>query len=142
MAITCISEILRTASSMKDKKKKIEFLQKNNQKAIKTVLKAMYDPGLESLLPEGEPSYNPAEDAEAEGILYKQSKQIPYFFKGTGHDAMKQVYRENIFIRLLESVDPKDAKLLIAMKDKKQYSGLTIEILNSAYPNLIPEKSN
>mgnify|MGYP000237506748 CR=1 FL=1 len=47
--------------------------------------------------------------------------------------------KEALFIELLEAVDPDDAKLLLAIKDKTlPYSGLDTDIINRAFPGLIP----
>jgi hypothetical protein len=44
-----------------------------------------------------------------------------------------------LFISLLESLYPKDAELLIAVKDKK-VEGLTLDTVNTAFPGLIPNE--
>ena len=49
------------------------------------------------------------------------------------------VKKEKIFITLLETIHPKDAEVLVAMKDKKLktiYKGLTLATVKKAYPNL------
>ena len=54
---------------------------------------------------------------------------------------MVPLKRENLFIGILEAVHPDDAKLLLAMKEKKlPYSGLTPKIINEAFPELIYEQ--
>jgi hypothetical protein len=52
---------------------------------------------------------------------------------------LKKHQRENLFIGLLESLHPKDAELLIAVKDKK-VEGLNVDIINTAFPGLIPHE--
>lgn len=141
--VETISETLTKIGKKRSKEARIEELRKHkDNKTLKTVLKAMYDPNLESNLPEGAPPYTPADNLEVEGMLHRMSRQLPRFFKGTGHDTMKQIDRERIFINILEQVDPKDAELLIAMKDKTGIKGLTPEIINEAIPNLISEKQS
>jgi hypothetical protein len=50
---------------------------------------------------------------------------------------LKQHRREQLFIELLESVDPGDAKVLIGMKDGKlPYRGMTRKLVADAFPNL------
>lgn len=50
---------------------------------------------------------------------------------------MKQTKRESLFINLLESLDPKEAKILIDAKDKKLDLGLTKKVIDEVFPGLI-----
>jgi hypothetical protein len=129
-----ISEILTRASRISAKSEKVEWLKQNNLRAVKTVLKAMYDPELVSLLPEGIPPYTPSQLHDDAGMLISNSRKIPYFYPGANLSNMK---REQVFVELLESVNKDDALLLIDMKDKKHIKGLTVSVINEAYPNLI-----
>ena len=46
-----------------------------------------------------------------------------------------------MFVELLERVDPLDAKLLVAIKDKKMpFPGITIQHVKEALPGLIPDE--
>ena len=46
-----------------------------------------------------------------------------------------------MFVGLLERLDPEDAKLLIAVKDKKlSYKGLTYKLVKDTWPDLLPEE--
>jgi len=135
-----VSEILDKAAKMKSKAEKVDWLKKNEARAVKTVLKAMYDPTLKCLLPEGAPPYKPSEFVDDQGMLFSNSRRIPYFYEGQGSN-VKPLRRETIFIELLESVNKDDALLLIDMKDKKRIKGLTVKTINEAFPNLITEDS-
>ena len=43
-----------------------------------------------------------------------------------------------MFIEMLEAVHPKDAEILLCMKDKKQLvKGLTKKLIQEVFPNLI-----
>jgi hypothetical protein len=43
-----------------------------------------------------------------------------------------------MFIQILESIDPEDAKLLLAVKDKRiPYNGITQKLVKEAFPNLL-----
>jgi hypothetical protein len=47
---------------------------------------------------------------------------------------------ESMFIKVLEAIHPKDAEVVIAMKDKKfngKYKGLTKKLVSDAFPGLI-----
>ena len=45
-----------------------------------------------------------------------------------------------MFVGLLERLDPQDAILLIAIKDKKlSYKGLTYKLVKDTWPDLLPD---
>jgi hypothetical protein len=43
-----------------------------------------------------------------------------------------------MFIQLLEAIHPEDAKIVLQMKDKKPFKGVSAAIVREAFPNLIP----
>jgi len=135
-----ISEILDKASKIKNKAEKVDWLKKNDSVAIKSLLKAMYDPTLKCLLPEGTPPYTPSQFPDDQGMLFTNIRRLPYFYEGKGSN-VNPIKRETIFIELLESVNKDDALLLVDMKDKKRINGLTVKTINEAFPNLITEDS-
>ena len=45
--------------------------------------------------------------------------------------------RESIYIRLLESIHPLDAKVVINMVSKKAIKGISKAVVQEAYPGLI-----
>ena len=48
--------------------------------------------------------------------------------------------REAMFVQLLERLDSKDAKLILAMKDKKiTYKGLSYKLVKDTWPDLLPD---
>jgi hypothetical protein len=51
---------------------------------------------------------------------------------------MKPLKREGLFLNLLETLNPEEADLLVAAKDKSmKYKGITKRLVNDAFPNLI-----
>ena len=48
--------------------------------------------------------------------------------------------RESMFVELLERVDPNDAKLILAVKDRKlSYKGLSYKLVRDTWPDLLPD---
>ena len=48
--------------------------------------------------------------------------------------------REAMFVGLLERLDPQDAEMMIAIKDKKlSYKGLTYKLVKDTWPDLLPD---
>ena len=132
-----IAEILNKIPEITSKKEKVDWLKKNDSPALRTVLKYMYDPNLKTLLPEGAPPFESGDFPDGQGMLYSEAKRLRIFYQGFGYDNLNKVKRERLFIDLLETVMPEDAKLLIDMKDKKKIQGLTPKTINEAYPNLV-----
>lgn len=135
-----VYEILEKASKLKTKTDKIRYLQENHNPVVLSVLKHAYDPTIEFELPPGSPPYSPSEFLDEHGMLYTEARKFYLFVKG-GHPTLTNLRRESLFITLLESVHPEDAKLLVAMKDKKlPYKGITKQLVKETFPGLINEQ--
>jgi hypothetical protein len=138
MARVTVSQILKQISESTDKKNKIDLLRRNKENsAMIEVLRHALDPRIEFLLPEGEPPYNESKFDEDRFRLYNQVRKFYLFVKG-GNDNIHPIKRERIFIELLETIDPEDAKLVMAMKDKRlPYKGINLKLVQEAFPGLI-----
>ena len=137
-----VSEILKKASDMKDDQSRIKWLRSNNSITLESVLRGAFDPGIIWLLPGGSPPYKPNDLVDQHHRLYSETRRFYLFVKG-GNPGLKQLRRESLFIELLESVDPEDAKLMIAIKDKTiPYDNITLELVNKAFPGIIREVTN
>jgi hypothetical protein len=112
-------------------------LATNDYPAIRAVLVHMFHPDIKFLLPEGEPPYKKSQ-FEDPGRLYTDYKKF-YLFCDGGHNGIRQNKREQLFVSLLESVDPDEAELLIAMKEKKSpFKNITPALVKEAFPGLLP----
>jgi len=132
-----IAEFLHNVSKFKTKEDKVKVLRENDHFAIKTILQGAFDPRVKWLLPEGEPPYKPNDLVDQENVLIHDARKLMHFVEG-GNPNLKQLKRESMFVEMLESVAPADAKLLCAIKDKKlPWKGITAEIVNEAFPGLI-----
>jgi hypothetical protein len=133
-------EIFREVEKCRTKKEKIAKLQEHSSASMKQVLGWTYDDRVKWLLPEGVPPYKPiAEGIEAEGRLVAELKRMYIFIEGNTDTQrnLKQARREQLFIEMLESVDPGDAKVLLGMKDGKlPFRGITKKLVAEAFPNL------
>lgn len=133
-------EIFEEVEKAKTRKDKIATLHKYSSAGLKQVLGYTFDPNVKWLLPEGEPPYKPLPDnADVEARLVGELRKLYMFVEGDTDTQrnLKQVRREKLFIDLLEVVDPRDAKVLIGMKDGKlPYKGVTRKLVAEAFPNL------
>ena len=135
-----ISEILRKISELKNKDERITALRVNAQAvpALKTIFQYAFHPEIRWDLPEGDPPYKPCEFLDQEGRLYTEVRRLYLFVEG-GNANLVPFKREALYIQLLESVAPEDAKLLLAMKNKKlPYKNLDAKTIKEAFPDLIP----
>lgn len=137
-----VHEVLEKAGEASTKKEKIEILQKYNSLALRDVLKGSYDDAVVFILPEGTPPYK--EDNAPAGYtmssLQHQTKKFRYFIKGGPGENLPAMKRERMFIEILESVHPGEAKLVLLMKDKKlagTYKGVTKNLVKEIWPRLI-----
>lgn len=131
-----IYEILENTSKKKTEKEKIKYLQEHADNAtLQTILVGAFFPGVEWDLPPGAPPYTPCDPVNAESFLYTQAKRFYIFAKGGSN--LNNLRREALFIETLESVHPKDAEVIIAMKDKTLPYGITPDLVNKAFPGLL-----
>jgi hypothetical protein len=140
MTTVSLSEIVDQACKLKSKKEKVEWLQRNNSKSLRNILKVMYDKNLKMNIPNTEPPYTPSESPESHGMLYRETRKLRYFVEGFDGDNIAPARREALFIQMLETVDKDDARLLVKMIEKKPLKGLTVATLNEAFgENFIPK---
>lgn len=133
-----LHEIFEQIEKATTKKDKIDLLNKHNTIALKNVLKGTFDDAIEWNLPPGAPPYTPAEAHSAPSNLFKQYDQFKYFVKKGPGDKLNQIKREMMFIRLLESIHPKDAELVLTMVAKKSPAkGLTKALVKEVFTGLI-----
>lgn len=134
-----ISEILKLVSKHKSTEAKVEELRKHANPTLTTILKYALDPTIKWALPEGAPPYKPNEFPDQHGVLYAETRRLYLFLEG-GNPNLSKLRRETLFIQLLENVDPEDAKLLIAAKDKTvPYKNINLKVVTQAFPGLIAE---
>jgi Family of unknown function (DUF6433) len=137
--VKSLYEVLEWIGKKRKTQEKIDALRQHDSVPLRVILQGAFDPNVVWLLPPGTPPYKPNELVDQQHILIKEAEKLRYFVKGF-HDNLPQTKREVMFIELLERVDPDDAKLLCAIKEKKMpFTGITIEHVTKGLPGLIPE---
>lgn len=135
-----IHEVLEQVDKAATKKEKIEILQKYDSNVLKNVLIGTFDDAIQWNVPDTAPPFVPADERYPPSSLQKQLNQLLYFIKGNKGDELLKFKRETMFIRMLESIHPKDANIVLAMVAKKlPVKGLTKALVKEAFPNLIPK---
>jgi hypothetical protein len=108
---------------------------------VKTVLKYTYHKNVIFDLPVGIPPYKPMDTPSNMGhnILPKEIRKFEYFLKGANLNPIK---KETMFIQMLETVSPEEAKLVLMVKDKKlTYKGITRKLIEEALPEIFQGES-
>lgn len=130
-----IAWILEFTSKL-PQEEQVKCLQANDNYAIRMVLKSVFDPQAIWALPPGAPPYTPCEHPHQEVMLYQEARRLYLFIEG-GNVNLKPLRREAMFVDLLQSIDPADARLLLAAKEKTlPWPGLTAATVLQAYPGL------
>jgi hypothetical protein len=131
----CMANIIEKIEAQTTVERQVDFLNLHSSYALKVVLGYGMDPGCKWLLPESDPPYTPLfEAADQEEKFYSECKKLIYFVDTDEGRTVKTIKREQLFIQVLESVDPRDAKLILRMKNKQL--NISMEAVKQAFPNL------
>lgn len=133
-----ISEVLKALKGLHFKRRR-DVLRLNESFALRAILKAGFDPGIVWAIPQGVPPYKPCEYQDQEARFVREAKKLDYFFEGWHN--IRPARRQKMFIDMLETMDPEDAKMVISAKDKRlhlDYSGLTYRLAEVSFPGLLP----
>jgi len=132
-----IFEVLEKVGSAKKKADKVALLKKYETFGLKTILQGCYNSLVKLQLPEGTPPYTACDPHNCPSNLLKKSRDMQYFV-GQKAKGLSTLKRETIFVSLLESIHPEDAKVVLQMKDKKPFKGISSALVKEVYPNLMP----
>ena len=138
MALPLVSKVLEEVAEKPTKKEKIQHLRYHQgNKVMLKFFEYVFNPEIKFALPPGEPPYAPNELGESnDSGLYRELRKF-YLFIEPVNPNVHQIKRESLFIDLLESIHPEEAKLVCSVKDKKMpYKGITKKLVKEAFPNL------
>jgi hypothetical protein len=129
MATTFLPEMLEEIN----KDPKLLTTKFRGNAALRIVFEYAFLSDKKFLLPEAEPPYRPdaAPIGMSPAILTQELRRFYVFLRKD----LKPIKREALFISLLESVHPSEAKLIIAIKDQKLhklYKKITRKVVETA----------
>ena len=134
-----MNEILELVSEQKTDAKKVAILKEYECDIIKSLLIWNFDDSVISLLPVGNVPYKPNENplGTDHSSLRREQRSLYNFVKG-GNDQLSTIRRETIFIQMLEGLHPKEADIIIAIKDKnlEDMYDVPFEVVEEAYPDI------
>jgi len=138
-----VAETFQEINNLPDKNMRIEALRDavKKQPALLNIIVGAYDAGVVWDLPPGKVPYRVLDIVDQENMLWSEIRRL-YLFVVGGHATLTALRKETLFIQLLESIMPEDAKLLCAIKDKKlPYPNITIDVVRKAFPDLLPKEN-
>ena len=138
MAVS-LPTILGEVAKAKNKDGKKAVLVRYDNGALREILKYAFHPDIKFLLPTGNPPYKSVVDeSDNPTYLYGLVRKLYLFVEG-GNPNLNTTRREYLFIEMLESIHPLEAKLLLQVKDKKiKCRGLTYNLIKETFPELLP----
>ena len=135
-----VSEILKKISDLPnelDRQNSLATCADNS--VLVMTLKYMFDPNVVFELPEGDPPYTPNEYLDQQSNYYSDFRRMYLFIQG-GNQGIHKLKRESLFVQFIEGIDREDAKMVLAMKDKRSiYPGITYDLVYNTFPGLLPE---
>lgn len=126
-------------SEQKTEKEMLQKLLSFSDAGVKQLLSYTFDDNIVWLLPEGEPPYTPSKENPINMIhrLPQELRRLQIFVNIGPYGQMKPAKRESLFIDLLETLHPDDAKLLLSIKSGKlPFPKLNKSFFEKAYPGL------
>ena len=136
---TLLHEILEQAQEYKTKGPRIKFLKKHDSFTLRTVLQLAFNKDIELDFPFGAPPFK-----EQEAPTGLEPVRLKNIISGLGNcvkgNNIPIVKKEKTFIGILESINVKDAKIIIAAKDKKldkMYSNITYDLVENEFQSLV-----
>ena len=134
-----MNEILELVSEQKTDAKKVAILKEYECDILKSLFIWNFDDSIISLLPEGKVPYKPNENplGTDHSSLRREQRNLYMFVKG-GNDALSTIRRETIFIQMLEGLHPKEADIIVAVKDGdlEDMYDVPFEVVEEAYPDI------
>ena len=137
LSIPRIFEEVAAANSLETRRK---VLLENESNPLKDLLKYAFHPDIKFALPSGAPPYKTigSPDEYNPTYLYPNIRKFYLYIEG-GHNGLTQLRREQLFVQMLESLHPKEAEVVIQVKDKKlNYRGLTYKLVKTTFPEILP----
>ena len=135
-----IGEIIKEVKDAKSVGEKIRILQREDNRELRGLLELTYDNRLTWALPEGNPPYKPLDKSfDNQGMFYQEMRRMYVFLEGKAN--VSKARREQLFIEILEQLDPDDAAVLIEAKDRK-IKGVSKNVVKQAYDDFLTDPAN
>jgi hypothetical protein len=138
-----VSELFDLVEKQPDTQSRLNFLKQYNNDVVRTILRFNYDYNLVFNVPEGEPPFKKLTDRPIgyhQTTLQQELRRMYIWVNNTDQNITK-LKRESLFITMLEGLHYTEAEILCLAKDRKletRYPSLTYDLINEAFPGLLP----
>ncbi len=136
-------EVFNELSNINSFHDRVAYLQEHQSYSIRTIIQANFNPHIQFDLPYGSPPFN-GDDMPPENSLGRIDKQIKVLgsliIQGNPSVGLERIRKETKFLQLIESINRKDADIIIAMKDKKLEEAFPIldrTLAKAAFPDMV-----
>jgi hypothetical protein len=139
-----IYEVFDEFEIAKNKAERMKVIERNLSKALVEVLKLTFDPAFDWHIKELPHDYQLPLDNQIPGMsrvqLSTEIRKLYLFRKGDGtSDNLNPRKREELLLRLLESLEPREAEVVIGIFNKDLgVRGLDYKFVKEAFPDLLP----
>jgi len=113
-----IHAVLTEANEKDSVEERIQVLQENDSKVLRFVLQMAFDDNVQTLLPDGEPPFNPVPKQD-QVTLHAMESKLPSLFKYGPMSKAPATKVEMFFIDMLSKLKKEEANLLVYAKDKR-----------------------
>lgn len=117
------------------KKEQVDALKNVDHPVIRTVLNLAVNPNIKFALPDGPTPYKPSEEEPSPTAFFGEVRRLYLFLEG-GQPNLRPMRREQLWVELLQFIDPEDAVIMDLAKEKKLPAGLTAKTVLTAFPDL------
>jgi len=138
-----VSELFDIIEKKPTYQEKLNLLRQYNIDVVRAILRFNYDYNLVFNLPPGEPPFNKITDRPIgfnQTTLQQEMRRMYIWVNNTDLN-VAQLKRESLFINMLEGLHHTEAEVMCLVKDRNletKYPSLTYELVNEAYPGLLP----
>jgi hypothetical protein len=126
-----------------NKKERMEVIRNNLSQSLCQVLELTFHPNYQWLIDEVPDNYSPVwenKNGFARCQLSTELRKLYMFQKGNATaEALTPKRRNELLILLLESLEPREAEVVMGIFKKDQgVPGLTYKFVKEAFPNMLP----
>ena len=132
-----IYETLEKIDKLKEHKRKVDQLKEAGDFVVLTIIQGAYSKNVDLKMPAGSPPYETNEGAEEKEVT---KPNLGIMVRKVMDTNIVQWKREKIFTEFLKSINPRDAELVIAMKDKdltSVFPTINKELAQEAFPKYV-----
>jgi hypothetical protein len=137
-----IYEVFDEFEAAKTKKDRLMVIEKNLSKTLVDVLQYTFHPGFQWIVKDMPDNYKTPDTKPGLSRCQLSTEIRKLYLFQKGHETAENLTprkRSELLIQLLESIEPREAEVIIGIFKKEQgVEGLTYEFVKEAFPQLLP----